>query len=118
MVAAETPEQRHRVRRIEAELDDLEQRFGVDDHDAIAGAYLRRGIRGITIATSDGGELSERERLVLIRYAIGHRLVAIARELGLSGRTIETYLTRAQEKLRIHGRAEVIRFAIGRGWIT
>lgn len=117
MVDAEIPEQLTQ-RRIEFELDELERRLGADERPMLAAAYMRRGIRGTIVAADDGVELSERERYVLIRYALGEPMKAIARQLALSKRTVETYLKRAQEKLHIRGRAEVIRFAIGRGWVA
>lgn len=106
-------------RRVERELDDLEQRLGEEAREVFIAACLCRGIRGSTIAGPDGQALSDRERFVLIQYAIGRRMKMISRDLGdLSIRTIETYLERARRKLGIRGRGEVIRFVFQRGWAS
>jgi len=97
------------------ELDVLEQLLGKEARVALAAEYLRRGIRGTSIASADGAEISDRERVVLVHYALGRRMRDLARELGgLSIRTIETYL--AEKKLGVHGREAVVRLAIARGW--
>ena len=99
------------------ELDVLEQLLGKEARVALAAEYLRRGIRGTSIASADGAEISDRERVVLVHYALGRRMRDLARELGgLSIRTIETYLARAEKKLGVHGREAVVRLAIARGW--
>jgi DNA-binding CsgD family transcriptional regulator len=102
--------------RVQTELDALEQRLGADAMPAIAAEYMRRGIRGVVIAAPDGTELTDRERHVVIRYALGYRQRDIADELGLGLRTIETYLQRGQEKLRTTTRAATVRAVIALGW--
>lgn len=61
--------------------------------------------------------LSEREALVLRRKANGQANKAIAAELGISVKTVETYYTRAMEKLGLRGRAEMLRFGVAQGWV-
>ena len=117
MVVADAPEQRLRL-RIESELDALEQQFGTEAREIFTSVYLHRGIRDTTISMPKGSDLSERERFVLVQYALGRRMKDLSRELGLSVRTIETYLTRGQRKLGVHGRAQVVRLVLGRGWLT
>jgi DNA-binding CsgD family transcriptional regulator len=103
---------------IARELDHFEAAFGdsPEVHAAVAAEYLRRGARSIQIAADC--VLSERERFTLIRYALGCRNRATAGELGISIRTLETYLDRARAKLGIHTREQVVRFAIGQGWFA
>ncbi len=62
-------------------------------------------------------ELSERESEVLRLIAHGHATKTIASQLAVSGRTVETYKTRAMEKLALKNRADVVRYAVLRGWL-
>ena len=64
-----------------------------------------------------GGELSERETEVLTRIARGHAMKMIASALQVGLRTVETYKARGMEKLNIKTRAELVRYAIERGWL-
>ncbi len=59
--------------------------------------------------------LSPREREVLQLLAMGHTNQQIADKLYLSVKTVETYKARIQEKLRLRGRAELVRYAIQTG---
>ncbi len=65
-----------------------------------------------------GGELSERETEVLTRIARGHAMKTIAAALQVGLRTVETYKARGMDKLDIHTRAELVRYAIERGWLS
>ena len=42
---------------------------------------------------------------------------ARAAQLGISTKTVETYKARALEKLGLHSRADLVRYAVGRGWL-
>ena len=64
-----------------------------------------------------GGELSERESEVLRLIAQGHAIKEIAATLDVSARTVETYKERAMEKLELKSRAEIVRYALRRGWL-
>lgn len=64
-----------------------------------------------------GGELSERESEVLRLIAQGHAIKEIAANLNVSARTVETYKERAMEKLELKSRAEIVRYALRRGWL-
>lgn len=64
-----------------------------------------------------GTGLSERETDVVRLIAHGYSNREIAAKLDLSVKTVETYKTRALEKLGLHGRAEVVRYALQRGWL-
>ncbi len=57
-------------------------------------------------------KLSDRELEVMLRLAQGEKVSEIARELGLSHKTIATYRARLFEKLRIRSVAEATAYAI------
>ncbi len=63
---------------------------------------------------SDDG-LSAREGDVLRLVARGHTSVEIARKLHLSARTVETHRANVHRKLALRTRAELVRYALGRG---
>jgi DNA-binding NarL/FixJ family response regulator len=72
-------------------------------------------------AGSDTGEtveLNEREISVLRLTASGHSNKAMATELGLAVKTIETYKARAMGKLGFRTRVELVRYAVSRGWLS
>ncbi len=56
--------------------------------------------------------LSEREQDVLQLVAMGHTSREIANKLFLSVKTVETYRARGMEKLGLHSRAALVRFAL------
>jgi DNA-binding NarL/FixJ family response regulator len=62
-------------------------------------------------------QLSEREREVLKLIALGHTAPEVAEQLGLSPKSIETYRTRLMQKLDLHSRAALVRYALNRGLI-
>jgi two-component system response regulator NreC len=57
-------------------------------------------------------DLSEREREVLRLIALGHTNAEIAGHLFLSIRTVESHRAHIQQKLRLAGRAELVRYAL------
>jgi two-component system response regulator NreC len=59
--------------------------------------------------------LSQREKEVLQLLAMGHTNQQIADKLFLSIKTVETYKTRIKDKLRLTGRADLVRYAIKTG---
>ena len=59
--------------------------------------------------------LSERERQVLERLAMGVANQAIADELGLATQTVRNYISSIYDKLGVHSRAEAIVWARERG---
>jgi DNA-binding NarL/FixJ family response regulator len=61
--------------------------------------------------------LNEREREVLLLAAIGHTNREIARTLHLSEQTIHNYRANVMEKLGIHDRVELLKYAIRRGLV-
>jgi DNA-binding NarL/FixJ family response regulator len=68
-------------------------------------------------ATAAQPELSDREAEVIRLTAAGYGNKEIAARLDLSVKTVETYRARAMEKLDIHGRTDLVRYVIRRGWL-
>jgi DNA-binding NarL/FixJ family response regulator len=68
-------------------------------------------------AAGERPELSEREAEVLRYIAEGHAMKEIAAKLDLSTRTLETYKARAMEKLGFDSRADIVKYALQRGWL-
>jgi DNA-binding NarL/FixJ family response regulator len=62
-------------------------------------------------------ELSEREADVIRLIAQGYSNKEIAAQLGLSIKTVETYKSRAMEKLGLDSRVAIVRYALQRGWL-
>jgi DNA-binding NarL/FixJ family response regulator len=65
----------------------------------------------------DLGELSNREREVLVQIAEGRSNKEIASQLGVGVRTVETHRERIMRKLSIRSIAGLTKFAIARGLI-
>ncbi|MBI3941626.1 MAG: response regulator transcription factor [Chloroflexi bacterium] len=65
----------------------------------------------------DYERLSDREREVLRLIAIGHTSAEIAEMLILSPKSVDTYRTRIMQKLGLHSRADLVRYALSRGLI-
>lgn len=59
--------------------------------------------------------LSDREKEVLHRVALGFTGQEIASELNLSAKTVETYRARGMEKLGLKSRAALVRYALKHG---
>ena len=62
--------------------------------------------------------LTEREAEVVRHIALGYGNKEIAARLKLSIKTVETYKSRAMDKLGIKSRVALVRYAIGRGWLA
>jgi len=62
--------------------------------------------------------LSEREKEVLRLVALGYTNRQIAEELTISIKTVEAHKTNIREKLKLKGRAELVRFAIEQGLLS
>jgi DNA-binding NarL/FixJ family response regulator len=63
------------------------------------------------------GALSAREREVLKLIAEGHTNAAIAKLLSISAKTVQTHRAHAMEKLGLHERTGLVRYAIRTGLI-
>ena len=90
---------------------------GVHLDSAIAGQLVNRlGQRRAAFAPSTA--LSDREQEVMRHVAHGYSNKEIATKLDVSVKTVETYRYRAGEKLGLTSRAELVRYAIGQGWLA
>jgi two-component system response regulator NreC len=78
--------------------------------------YVKRMEPGEEKAHYDG--LSERERQVLTLVAEGRTSQQIADQLYLSINTVQTHRAHIMEKLKLQNRAELIRYALRKGFIT
>ena len=67
---------------------------------------------------NDGGELSQREEVVLKLVSQGFSNKQIAGQLDISVKSVETYKARASEKKRLRSRADIVRYGIKQGWLT
>ena len=90
------------------------------------GTYLDSSIAGQLVsklgqrrtALAPSSALSEREREVVRYVAHGYSNKEIAAKLDVSVKTVETYRYRATEKLGLHSRADLVRYAIDQGWLA
>ena len=85
---------------------------------AIAGLILNRGPQQGWLRSKDpSADLSGRETEVLQLAAAGYTNKELSLRLGVGVKTIETYKARAMEKLGLDTRAELVRYAIVKGWL-
>jgi DNA-binding NarL/FixJ family response regulator len=92
---------------------------GVYLDPALAGKVVKGFVRpspGEDTAAA-GGELSDREVEVVRLTAAGHSNKEVASRLDLSVKTVETYKARALDKLGLETRADLVRYALQRGWL-
>ncbi len=64
------------------------------------------------------GELSDRELEVFTLTAMGYTRTEISAQLNIKPKTVDTYRSRAMQKLDIHSRAELVEFAISTGILS
>jgi len=92
------------------------------------GTYIEPGMAGpllqrtfsqpVATRKAQGKELlSAREEEVLQAIAWGRSNKEIAADLSLSIKTVESYKAAAVEKLRLRTRADIVRYAVTRGWL-
>ncbi len=94
---------------------------------AAGGAYLDPTVTGKVVNSYVGRSpvrnaaaqytLTKREEEVLRLVAQGYINKEIAARLGISVKTVETHKSHFMEKLNLHSRAEVVRYALERGWL-
>ena len=77
--------------------------------------YLKRVESGEKVA--DYGGLTEREREVLKLIASGNTNQEIANLLHISVNTVQVHRTHVMEKLNLHNRTELVKYALRRGII-
>jgi DNA-binding NarL/FixJ family response regulator len=80
----------------------------------VVGSFVRHPAQG---GLSVGADLSERETEVIRLVAAGHTNKEIASHLALSVKTVETYKIRSMDKLGLHSRADLVRYALQSGWL-
>lgn len=85
--------------------------------DLVVSEYLRLR-RDRSEVESPARVLTEREREVLRRLTDGKSSKAIAKELRVSPKTIETHRANIMRKLDIHNIADLVRYAIARGIVA
>jgi two-component system response regulator NreC len=78
--------------------------------------YLRTKGGDPEVVTVD--QVTDREREVLTRVALGQSNKLIARALGVSIKTVEKHRANLMRKLTLHNTAAVTRFAIRHGMVT
>lgn len=77
--------------------------------------FLRRVEEGDDKASYDG--LTEREREVLHLIALGNTTPEIAEGLSISPHTVQTHRDHIMEKLNLHRKADLIRYAVRKGLV-
>lgn len=75
------------------------------------------GTPGAAASTDPLAALSARERQIMLRVVAGSSSAAIATELGLSPKTVDTYRSRLMSKLGVHDVANLVRVAVRLGVI-
>jgi two-component system response regulator NreC len=91
---------------------------GVYVDPRLAGSLVSSFVHGRANATATPHKLTEREAKVLRRVAEGYSTKEIAAELSLSIKTVETYKSRAMEKLGLRHRVDIVRYAAKCGWLS
>jgi DNA-binding NarL/FixJ family response regulator len=94
---------------------------------AAGGVYLDPALAGKVVGgfvrkpaghpASKEADLSERETEVVRLVAAGHSNKEIASKLEIGVKTVETYKARSLEKLGLHSRADLVRYALQQGWL-
>lgn len=64
------------------------------------------------------GALTDRESEALKLTALGHSTKEIAIKMEIGAKSVETYRSRASEKLGLKSKAELVQFAINEGWFS
>ena len=97
-------------------------RAAADGHALVAPALTRRLIerfaRSRPRAAPELGELTEREREVLIQLIRGQSNAEIARNLFVSESTVKTHVARVFTKLRLRDRAQAVIYGYETGLVT
>ena len=80
-----------------------------------AALIARRKARATSHEEPEIEVLSSRERKAVEMYARGYSAAAAAREMLLSPKTVEGYISRAKSKLGLKDRRDIVRFALESG---
>ena len=71
-----------------------------------------RGMRAVRIRQHPRARLTHRQRQILERLAKGEVSKEIARDLGISTKTVEAHRANIRRKLGLRSREELIRYAV------
>lgn len=92
---------------------------------ADGGTYLDPSVAGQVASgflgrhkVRESDELTPREREIVCEVAWGYSNKEVAQRLGISVKTVESHKTNVMAKLRLSGRAELVRYAVLQGWLA
>jgi len=94
-----------------ADQDLADAVYAVAQGEEYISAPVARRLATLRQARTDG-RLTAREAEVLRLIALGHTNVEVARQLGVSARTVETHRANIHGKLELRTRAELVRYAL------
>jgi DNA-binding NarL/FixJ family response regulator len=80
----------------------------------VAGAFMSRHARH---EMTSAPVITQREAEVLRLIAIGHSNKEIGAQLDISVKTVEVHKANAMRKLNLHGRIDIVRYALLQGWL-
>ncbi len=80
----------------------------------VVNSYIRKEA---TTGKGQSRDLTEREEEVLRLVAQGYINKEVAAQLGISVKTVESHKTNLMEKLDLKSRAEIVRYALSKGWL-
>lgn len=92
-------------------------RGGVHLDPSIAGRVVGGYVNPASPDAGGDGLLTPRETEILMLVARGHTNKEIAGQLHLSVKTVEGHKTKIGEKLGLQTRADMVRYALRRGWL-
>ncbi len=81
------------------------------------GVEARAGVDGARHETPPSPRVTDREREVLRRMALGYSNKEIAQAMDIAVKTVEVHKANAMRKLALNGRIDVIRYALLQGWL-
>jgi DNA-binding NarL/FixJ family response regulator len=82
-------------------------------HSSVTAAIVDDSMRWM----ETGGELSVREREVLVQIAAGRSIPSAARTLGISPNTVRRHLANISDKTGVRGTAALARYAVEHGYL-
>jgi DNA-binding NarL/FixJ family response regulator len=92
---------------------------GVHYEASLASRALAKQVTGSPVKGElRAGDLSEREKEVLVLLAWGYSNKEIAGQFKLSVKTVETYKLRIGEKLGLRSRTKMVQYALRQGWLN
>ena len=90
---------------------------------ATGGIYLSSGLAANEIFSGNklrgrqNGNLSQREKEVLLLVAWGYGNKEIASDLNICVKTVESHKKHVLEKLDLNSRSDIVRYAFNKGWL-